>query len=439
MNRNSWFDDGPSSVLKSRSMERLYLLIIALLALVHVPRAFSFPSRDLTPPTRAISAAFRRPSVSSLYVFHPVDTSSRPSFQLLEESTKRLLNSTHIGEWELSHFQEAQEVAEQWSRRQSKRCAVSAERLLRRVVEEQIAGNPHVASLEMSALYTAVIESWANSGEDGAPERAEEILDYMQNIYEDIYEEGDAEDSARFQPGIGAFNGVLLAYARATRSDAPQEAMRVLAKIYDWYTSGRTDVLPNKETNSIVLQSFAKSGKPDAPKVVRKLIAHMQKISETYSSVKPDYNCYNAYIASLIDSITRGHLSPRMGARLAVECLEEMMASSDEDMMPNTWTFNMALSVWSRSGEVEIVARAEGLVEALETYYEESVHSEKVQPNSNTYNCLIACYGRSNLNSKAARAHDVLRKMHKLANTGANPLAQPDTVTYNRYEPQLHM
>jgi pentatricopeptide repeat protein len=230
-------------------------------------------------------------------------------------------------------------------------------------------------------MYTHVIDAWANSGEDWALDRAMEILDHMHNICEE--NEND-------------------------------------------------DILPNKKMYAAVLGAFAKNGKPDSHVVVRQLLAHMKTLAETYPSVKPDFSCHNAYIVALLDSRTHGHLSARQGAKLANDYLDEMMSSPDDTVNPNTWTFNMVVSAWSRSGEVEIVERAVALVSQLEAYHEESGHSEKTQPNVNTYNCLIACYGRSKLADKATLAHDVLRKMQKLADTGVNPSARPDTCTYNR-------
>jgi pentatricopeptide repeat protein len=404
-------------------MQGPHMLLIALIASVSIPLVRSFPGTTIVGHSVSAGSTFFRPI--SLYSVSPIEV-DKQTFQLLEETTRDLLNGTKVGEWDSDLFEDAQEIMEVWSHRQSRRCALTAERILLRIVEEQSAGNPHAIGLEMATYYSAVIEAWANSGEDWAPERAEEILDYMQNIYAD----NEHDESFRFKPQVAAFNSVLLAYARANRADAPQQAIRVLAKIYDWYTSGRTDVLPNKETYAAVLGAFAKNGKPDSPIVVRQLLVHMEALAETYPSVRPDYSCHNAYIAALLDSRNCGHLSARQGAKLANDYLNEMMSSLDDTVRPNTWTFNMVISAWSRSGEVEIVERAEELVEQLEAYHEESGHSDKTRPNCNTYNCLIACYGRSKLPSKATRAHDVLRKMQKLAETG-DPSIRPDTVTYN--------
>lgn len=143
-----------------------------------------------------------------------------------------------------SHFEAAENVMEAWSKRQSKRGALVVERLLRRIVKEQMAGNPYADCVDMTALYFNLIHGWANCGEAGGAERAEEILDYFQDIYED----GDSYDPLLCGPCIGSFNAVIGAYAKSGRDDAPQQALRVLDKLCDWNSQGRTCVSPNNET-----------------------------------------------------------------------------------------------------------------------------------------------------------------------------------------------
>lgn len=162
----------------------------------------------------------------------------------IDETTWRLLNGTNVGEWDRSHFEQAESIVEAWSQRQSKRAALVVERLLRRIVKEQMAENPYADCVDMTALYTNLIDGWANCGESGGAERADEILDYFQRISE----EGDSYDPLLCGPGLRSFNAVIGAYARSGRDDAPQQAVRVLGKLYDWNREGRTCVTPNKET-----------------------------------------------------------------------------------------------------------------------------------------------------------------------------------------------
>jgi hypothetical protein len=161
-----------------------------------------------------------------------------------------LQGDADIGEWDHTHFDEAAFVIGSWRKGRTSssaqpRIPLALERLLRRIVEEQRVGNPYADRVDMTALYTGLIEAWAACGtEPGCAQRAEEILDYFQSIYE----EGDSFDPLLCEPGLEAWNSVIASYGRSGRPDAPQHAMRVLGKLYDLHHRGRSRVVPNKDT-----------------------------------------------------------------------------------------------------------------------------------------------------------------------------------------------
>lgn len=160
------------------------------------------------------------------------------------KSTYDLLNMTTVGVWEEHHFLEAAAVIEAWSHRQSKRAAVSVERLLGRIVLEQKAKNPRADCVDLTALYTNLLEGWAKCDDRGTAERAEEILDYFQKVFED----GDSYDPLLCGPDLRCFNAIIAAYARRGTPDAPQQAVRVLSKLIEWNREGKTSVIPNTTT-----------------------------------------------------------------------------------------------------------------------------------------------------------------------------------------------
>jgi hypothetical protein len=171
-----------------------------------------------------------------------------PNNRTISETTWQLLNETAIGSWNRSDFEVMEMIIESMSSqshsRQSKRAALIVERFLHRIVQEQMAENPYADCVDMTALYTNLIDQWANCGDAGGAERAEDILDYFQSIYE----EGDSYDPLLCGPSLQSFNSVIGAYARSGRSDAPQQAIRVLTKLYEWNKEGRANAAPNQES-----------------------------------------------------------------------------------------------------------------------------------------------------------------------------------------------
>jgi hypothetical protein len=295
---------------------------------------------------------------------------------------------------------------------------------LRRIVEEKFAGNVHVDSVNMLAMYNNVVQTWAKSKEKGAPQRVEEIFDTMLRLNE----AGEID----FKPDIDTFNGVLLAHSSSRAKDAPKQAMRVLQKLHNLRSLGRTDILPNTDSYSIILRAFASTEGANAPKVVLQMIQRMEKFSrEGYPAVKPDYKCHNVYLNSLLSSMASEDSDKLAIAKEAEAYLFRLLNSDDKDSHPDVWSWNMVISAWSKSGDSRMAEKAEELVASFEKYHAACGYSPKTEPNTNTYNCLIACYSRSSLRDKAARSLAVLEKMKDLAQNHGKINQRPDAVTYN--------
>jgi len=177
-----------------------------------------------------------------------------------------------------------------------------------------------------------------------------------------------------------------------------------------------------------VLKAYAKQPTADAPELVRILLNHMNGLSENYPSVKPDYNCHNVYIFALTEAVQEKRISVLDGLTLAEAYLEMMLKSDDDNMRPDKWSFNMVLSLISKSGAKDSVSRAKNLVRKLEEYHAETGFSEKTKPNANTYNTLMNCYARSTVPKKMSRTMEVMDKMKEIG--AHDPSVQPDFVSY---------
>lgn len=355
---------------------------------------------------------------------HSDDTEYSSQQRDAERRTDDLLQLGDEGTWDLDKFHAVWHVMNIWARCPGRKAAYSLERLLRRVVEEKMAGNAHVDSVDMLAMYNILVHSWAKSRTDGAQQRVEEIFDTMLRLYE--------AGEINFQPDIITFNGVLLAYASSRGKDSPKQAMRVLRKLHDLRDQGRTDILPNTDSYSIILRAFVAAEGPNSSALVLQMIRNMEHFSSQYPAVKPDCKCHNVYLNSLLSMMTQEDMRTNDIAQQMENHLQEMLSSKDKDVWPNIWSWNMVISAWSKSGSPHMMAeRGEALFAQLEKHHEACGHSTETEPITHTYNCLIACYSRSNLKDKAERAQAVLDKMQDLHQKHGKVNQRPDTVTYN--------
>jgi hypothetical protein len=341
----------------------------------------------------------------------------------LETVTKELLDCSHSnnspGTWTVEDFALVEKVMNAWSRRPAapgRRPAVQQEHLLRSVIEEKLAGNPLALKLKMGNMYHAVVSSWSKSSEIGAPERAEEILDAMQHAYS----HGDVD----LKPAIQTWNYVLRAYALSKSKDGPRNTMRVFSKLYELLADGKTDIRPNQESYASVLRAHAKVGGSSSPEIVLQILCRMQKLSDAgYSSLKPDTSCHNVYLRALADSMEDNQNSHPTTVQLAESYLRRMTEDPDPYAQPDNFSLSYVLSVMSKSGEGNIVTKAEGLIAEM------NGACTRISPNTLTYNCLIACYIWSRIEDKASRSLAVLKKMKTMGE--ANPSCRPNVVTYN--------
>lgn len=338
----------------------------------------------------------------------------------LESLTRELVDFNQSnntpGSWTVEDFHRLENAMNAWSRQfaaPDTRPAVQQEQLLRRVIEEKLAGNPLALNLKMGDMYNAVVSSWSKSFESGAPERAEEILDAMQSAYNS----GEDED---LKPTIQTWNNVLAAHSLSYSKDSPLSTMRVLSKLYQLLADGKTDVKPNQESYATILKAHAYVGGSKAPKHVLKILRRMQELSDAgYSSVKPDTSCHNVYLKALVNSMED---RPK-AAHLAESYLREMMEDPDPLAGPDRLSFCLVLTALSKSGESDASTKAEALVAEMDEM------CGRTSPDTSTYNCLIACYRWSNRDDKALKSLAVLKKMKTKGQS--NPACRPDCVTFN--------
>jgi hypothetical protein len=327
------------------------------------------------------------------------------------------------------YFKEAQNLINGWSYRHSRKAATMVEKIIRRIIHVQEAlqeadNDSTLPELDMTSVYTGAIRAWANTRERNSAQRAEEILDTMLQYYA----HGGVES---IKPGIEAFNLVFLAYSRSGLRDAPQQALRFLAKMNDWYTTGVTDIAPNKKSYAAVLRAFANTGKPDAPTRVKGLLEHLEQLAREYPAVRPDCMCHGAYFSALLDAVERDYLAGEDAVNTAEAYLYELRSSPYDDAHPDAWIFNIVLAMWSKTYTDDMVERVDALMEEFESFHEKSGRSEKTRPSTLSYNFLLATYSRSTCHDKGERAMSVLRRMQSLVESGNNTAVRPDAITYN--------
>jgi Asp-tRNA(Asn)/Glu-tRNA(Gln) amidotransferase C subunit len=110
-----------------------------------------------------------------------------------------------------------------------------------------------------------------------------------------------------------------------------------------------------------------------------------------------------------------------------LEWMDRLYRSGNQDVRPDTITFNAVLDAWARSGDRMAAHRAEQILDHMDELYRAGNHG--VKPDTYTYNTLINAHAKSSEKGSAARAEHVLQVMKQRYLDGDNDF-KPNTRTH---------
>jgi hypothetical protein len=322
----------------------------------------------------------------------------------LQRTTTTLLETTP-GSLVKGKWHELVSMINAWSRRleDDPNAPLLLEQLLKRVIDEQRAGNRECSPT--TDLYNYVIDAWAaTTSEHGraASRRARQILHLLQQTH-------DVEQDPERRPNAHSFLTVLKAAAKTEKAPVARETLRWMEQLY---SSGRNpDAKPTISAYVTVLDAFSNSGMEDAGDWAEEVLKQMHA-----TGIVPSTLCYNIAIKAWIKS-RRG----RQSAEHAERILEEMQSPAD------VVTYSSVIHTWAISGmNAHAAERAEHILLKIE-------QDESVEPNVVVYNACLNAWCKSKSPLVVNRTEDLLRRME------ASTHVAPDLVSYNTYLHALAM
>jgi len=211
-----------------------------------------------------------------------------------------------------------------------------------------------------------------------SPERAEKILKRMEDLCSNGYLD--------FQPSVWVYSSVLKTWAKSGRWDAPEKARSVLDRMNDLYVSGRNpSVRPNNISYNIVIDSFAKAGKP------KEAEALLRELSESYEARLVEKGPNLISYTSVITAYGRIKNKYWIQANKAEAVLREMQKLGDPSLRPEIIAWTALIDVYAKAcifgGEKSHVPPMECLERCMDLLDE--MIKENVEPNIVTYNTVI--------------------------------------------------
>jgi Pentatricopeptide repeat domain len=286
------------------------------------------------------------------------------------------------------------------------RAAQDAERILFDVLVNR-------PSLKVSTITCdTVLKSWANQGDVEGAERAQLILERLEEM-----NNGDVK------PSVHSYGTVVHAWASCRGGvEAAEKAEAVLHKMLQ----PNHRVKPDTVVFNSVINAWANSGDSGAGVKAVELLNKMRDMHNPRKgyATAPDAFSYNTVLAawSHSDDMRAG----RETERILKEMQEAYKANPHIAPAPNTVSFNSVLHAWSRSATEGAVKRAQAVLEFMIKSSRDSIAPDVV-----SFTSVLNALAKSKEPEKAAKCRKLLFQMLQLYDTTKRPSLKPSQVPFN--------
>jgi hypothetical protein len=304
-------------------------------------------------------------------------------------------------------------VIHAWSRAQS---AAKAEAVLVNMCQKAMTVKNTYATPDVTS-FTSVISAWATSESPDAPDRAERLLLLMQ-------EYARTSGMKSVEPNIITMTAVMNCWAKSNRVDGPAKCESILRRILQSIAGGNKILRLNTTTYNTCMNAWARSVDENAPERVEALFKNLVDYYYTTGKprLKPDLISYMARI-----NVWERSNKNRWDIAAKTEAiLEEMIATNDPEIYPETLHFNRVISGWARCGDS---VKAEALLNRMLSLYKKD-GKRKCGPTCTTFNFVLSAWSQRSSEEAAENAEKMLDRMEDESRaSGLN--VRPNVVSYN--------
>jgi hypothetical protein len=292
-----------------------------------------------------------------------------------------------------------------------KECALHVEALLKRLIEERVAGNEKVDLY--TGDYNCLLEGWARSG------LGEESAQRTENILEAMQTQGPI-------PDLSSFKACLMAWRQSGVPFAAIRAQRVLEWMIRLYHSKENvSALPDSDCFDIVLQLWSRSGHDSAPKQTERLLGIMERLhrSTGHDKLKPKITSFNAILAAW-SKAKNVESSVAMDRVTKILYFMENLAKSNERVSPDSASFNMVMNTYAKSHDAANAAiQGDSFLRHVTDMYKKQLQEYESntrefmpsKPDAILFSTAIGLWSKSGMSKSYRKAHSILDRQLKLA------------------------
>ena len=267
--------------------------------------------------------------------------------------------------------------------------------------------------------YTKTINAVARAARPDAGDEAEVLLGKLNSLYK---ETADPTVAATLKPNAYTYTAVLRAHCNGGASDAADRVVALTESMLDLYERGDADVCPSAKTFNAAIQAYGKNGQG------LRAAGVFQRMEQLYeagiSTAKPNAMNYNSLITAWAHNACEAEDSAMQAENVLKRMLIKFQRTGDESIQPTTVSFNAVLDAYAKSASADAAQKAEGLLRRMEEN-----QSDKIKPNTRSFNSVINAWAKSRHEDAAANAEAFLETMERRFEKGDKDV-RPDVHSF---------
>mmetsp|Transcript_28934 Transcript_28934/g.33643 ORF Transcript_28934/g.33643 Transcript_28934/m.33643 type:complete len:679 (+) Transcript_28934:464-2500(+) len=292
-----------------------------------------------------------------------------------------------------------------------------AKTLFHQMIHEQ-----HIQPTTQS--YNAVIQALAKSDKIKGAQKAEEFLNYMEQLYQH-----QNQTVSICKPNTINYNTIITAYANSGDIDAHTKCENILKHKIEY---------PNTISYNACIDAYTKSGTSKAGEKAEQLLQEMHTLynqnTTNHQNVQPNTRSYNSVMNAYAKTNT--HLTNSKSAIQANRILEQMehlyYEQQNHQVKPDFFSFAIVINAWAKTNEYGChkAQKALELFQHMMELYNQG--NEDLRPNVVIYNAIInACAYTIGDEAEQRQAMEIAHTMIK--ELESSTYAKPDQVTYGTF------
>ena len=224
------------------------------------------------------------------------------------------------------------------------------------------------------------------------------------------------------QPNLSSFKAALMAWRQATKGTySPFRAQRILEWMIQLYSDEKNDSsFPDADCFDICLQTWSRSGHPEAPQRAEALLLSMERLYERtqLERIQPRATSFNAVLAAWA----------RSGQEHSAERAADILTFMENlpDVSPDAASYCTVLTALSRSHPNPLAAATKATVFLQHALEHAKDSKNKVELDTILFNTAMGLWSKTNSPMAYQKASAILQCQRELYFDGGYKSCRPD-------------